>query len=801
MLKYHISNNLTDCVKLSYRYRELTESEHNRLYIEIKNATLQGIDDKLADMFKDGDFVKLDNKVNSLLLWVLCLTDNKPNGPQVIKSPGSYCDVDSDFEKGRREDVIDFIKSRYGLDRVCQIATFGTMAAKGSIRNAARALGYPVAAGDKIAKQIPNLPGVTIQDSIDANKEFQDMISKDPEVEHIVNTAKKLEGLVNSIGMHASGVVITDKSATNYFSLMSASRKDADNIISQFEYKDVEANFCLKFDVLGLQTLDIIHKTVDLIKEYRNIDVNIHDIDVNDEGIYKLLNEGHNTGVFQFSSDIFLNAINKIKPQNVDELSDITSLNRPGPIAMGLLDKYVEAKLENKKYDYGLKDQNLIAKVQEICYRSYGLLTYQEQLIRLFVDIAKFNEIEADNARRATAKKRPEELAKLGNIFVSRGTELGYSKECLENLFNQLEGFANYSFNQSHALAYSINSAHTAWLSYYYPLEFHVALLTECSDNADDVRKYIRSAKSRGYNILPPNINKSNLGFIIDGENIVFGLAAIKGIGSAVLKKILKNRPKKGYTSIGHFVTRNIDIINKKILESLTKAGCFVDFHNKETILQSVESILDYISIVKNLDSYSIYDLFKISLSEYIDEVLIKEVDIVDNLSYEIESLGLYITHHPMENYDLISDVVTNIDNISSCDDGDNITIVGAINGIEVKKTKAKTNMANFNIDNGTSSLSCICFSKAYTKYMDIIKEGVVVCANGFLKKTEYGEELCINELSTNIKKYVKEYIKPPPEKIYDISEIEELAGDMIKIKINKNLIYVLEKIKDNNHE
>jgi len=342
-------------------------------------------------------------------------------------------------------------------------------------------------------------------------------------------------------------------------------------------------------------------------------------------------------------------------------------------------------------------------------------------------------------------------------------------------------------------MAYSHTSAYMAWLSAYYPLELFVAALTIDSGNTDDIRKYINAIKERGYKILSPNINKSELGFTIKDNDILFGLAAIKGVGASVLKKIISNRPKKGYTSLGHFILRNLSIVNKKILDSLTKAGCFVDFNNKESILQSIEDILEYISIVKSIDTYTIYDLTSIKLDDYINNNLITKINVEDNLYYEIESLGLYITKHPMDGCELIEGISVNIDNINDYEDRDIVIVVGALNGIEVKKTKAKTNMANFNIDNGRSSLKCICFSKSYATFMNDIKEGNLVAIKGFIKKDESGIELSVNELTTNIKKYVKEYIKPPPDRTFILDEIKDLTGEKVKIKIGTN-IYILEK-------
>ncbi len=667
------------------------------------------------------------------------------------------------------------------------------MAAKGSIRNAARALGYPVALGDKIAKHIPNLPGVTIQDSLKANKELEELYSKDNEVKHIVDIALKLEGLLSSNSIHASGKLISPFSISDIVPLMVSTKKENAQVMTQFEYYDVEALSLIKFDLLSLKSLDVIDLTVRLIKENKGIDIDVSSIDVNDPEIYKLLCSGYNMFVFQFESSMFRDALIRVMPNHINDLSAITSAWRPACLANGLHEQYIKAKNEGLLYKYELKDERLIKKVQDICNQSYSIMLYQEQCTRCFKDIAGFNDVEGEYARKAISKKKPEIMVILKDKFISGGIKNGYPEDDLNTLFDQIELFAGYSFCAAHAMAYSHTSAYMAWLSAYYPLELFVAALTIDSGNTDDIRKYINAIKERGYKILSPNINKSELGFTIKDNDILFGLAAIKGVGASVLKKIISNRPKKGYTSLGHFILRNLSIVNKKILDSLTKAGCFVDFNNKESILQSIEDILEYISIVKSIDTYTIYDLTSIKLDDYINNNLITKINVEDNLYYEIESLGLYITKHPMDGCELIEGISVNIDNINDYEDRDIVIVVGALNGIEVKKTKAKTNMANFNIDNGRSSLKCICFSKAYAAFMNDIKEGNLVAIKGFIKKDESGIELSVNELTTNIKKYVKEYIKPPPDRTFILDEIKDLTGEKVKIKIGTN-IYILEK-------
>lgn len=790
MIKWHIQNELTEYIKTCDRFKECLDQE--RLYSEIKNATLQGIESKLLDETKSGN--KRSNNVNSLLLWVLEITDEFPDGPQKIASPGSYMDVDSDFEQGRREEVISYIKSKYGNDRVTKIGTFGTMAAKGAIKNATRALGYTIELGNKVSKFIPETPGITIQESIDNNKEFQTLILKDKEVKNVIDIARKLEGLPNSVGCHASGILIADKDMNDYFPSMSASRKDSDCIISQFEYYDAEANFVLKFDILGLQTLDIIHETVRLIKKNRNIDVDIYNIDVNDPNIYRLLDNGYVTAIFQFdgSAATFLPSI---KPYNIFEISDMTSIIRPGPKDIGMIDYYVDAKFNDKKFDYNLVDQGLLDKVWDVCSESYGLLIYQEQAIKCFTEIGGFNEIEGDLARRAMGKKKPEEMAALKSKFIEGGYKKGYSKEGLEELFNQIELFSGYGFNKSHAVSYSYNTCFCAYLSYYYPLEFHTALLTTCSDDTDKVRHFIKAIKERGLKILSPDINRSEADFTIKDETIVFGLSAIKGVGAAVTKKIMSRKPKSGYKTLGHFIKRNVDILNSKILESYTKAGCFNSFgYNKESILQNIPYILELIGIVKGLDKYNIFDT--IDLGDYIEKCIITRVNKEDSFQYEIESLGLYITKHPMDDYDLNTDYVCDISKLDAFEDQDPFVSIGCLSGIEIRKTKAKLNMCSFNLTTGEDSVKCIMFPKVYSQFLnsDFIQEGAVVYIDGKIKVEESGKIIIVNDISNKVDKYLIK--KKKQENIFKrLSELkeEDFIQHLLNLQLSKIKV-ILEK-------
>ena len=335
-------------------------------------------------------------------------------------------------------------------------------------------------------------------------------------------------------------------------------------------------------------------------------------------------------------------------------------------------------------------------------------------------------------------KKDLELLESLGKKFVDNGIKNGYNKECLEKLFKQIELFSGYSFNASHAYAYSHITAQTAWLSANYPLEFFTAALTIDSDNTDDVRRYILACKDRGLQVLPPSINKSKTGFEIVDDCIVFGLSAIKGVGKTVSNNIIKNRPKGGYKSFGHFVVRNVQYINKKVLDSYTKAGVFAEFgYSKNTILNSIEYILDFISEYKSINTYDMIDILDIDFAYFIEACLIKYSSVPDNVYYEADSIGIYITKHPMEEYVVDRNILNTINNVKNVYDEEEETrckIAGVISGIDIRKTKQKANMCNFTFTDKNSSISTTVFPATYNKYMAQIQEGRIAIISGTVR-------------------------------------------------------------------
>ena len=790
-MKYHIKNWLTEKLDSLDRFAGLSDAEEVILYDEIKNATLQEIVDKIKDRFESK--YKCSNSDNSLLLWVFELTDIYPTGKITIKDQGAMMDIDSDIENSGRARLIEYIKQKYGEDKVCQVSTFGTLQAKAALRNSVRALCFPIELGNKLAKFIPDTPGISITDSYNNNDEFRDFISTDANAKEALNIALKLEGITNNLSIHASAILITEDPIWQSIPQMKSMKKDGDVILSQFDYYDCESREAVKFDILGLRCLDIISMTIKLIKKYNNISIDINSIDLTDKNVYQLMTDGHVEKVFQFSSSLFKDYTARAKPQSIEDLSAITSLLRPAAMGSGLHEHYLTCKNEGVLYDYDLKDKNLIKKVQEICARSYSVMCYQEETIACFSQIAGWNPIEAEAGRRSLAKKKLEAIKAMRQKFLDGGMNNGYEEESLNILFNKIEQYAEYGFSICHAAPYSILSFQTAYLSCYYPLAYFCAALTVDCNDEQDVIAYIRALKQRGFQVLSPDINNSEDGFVIHESSIMFGFSAIKGVGATVSKKVVKNKPKKGYTSFGQFVFKNKDILNKTLLEQYIKAGCFLSLgYNKETLLLSVASILEFMSNIKEITTYTIFDFKEVKLEDSIER-LIKFVPIEDKTDYEIQSLGLYLNKHPLEDYTLKDRAtIKTAPEFLNFDDRTKVCVVGAISGVQIRKTKSKVNMANFNITSPEGSIKAIIFPKDYPKLMNWLEEGKVLMFGGMVKFDNDENMLMVSGISDKWESYFTKSKK----QIDFCSPYDIVDGSMDKIyvEVNSNLKYVLEK-------
>ncbi|MCM8761583.1 MAG: DNA polymerase III subunit alpha, partial [Candidatus Omnitrophica bacterium] len=482
--------------------------------------------------------------------------------PERISLP----DIDIDFCFERRGEVIDYVVKKYSKDNVAQIITFGTMMAKAAIRDTGRALGMAYADVDRIAKLVPNDLNITLAQALEQEPELKALYKNDPKIAELIETSMVLEGLTRHASTHAAGIVISEEPLVNYVPLY---KMQEGQITTAYPMTSLEKIGLLKMDLLGLRTLTVISEAVKIIKRTRGIDLNIDDIPIDDKKTYRLLANAESTGVFQLESSGMKDLLKKLNPERFEDIIALLALFRPGPIGSGMLDDFMKRKHGEIKIRYDHKNLEPILK------ETYGVILYQEQAMRIASNLAGFTLAQADNLRRAMAKKTPEVMVEMRNHFVNGCLKNGIDKRSADKIFDQIEYFAGYGFNKSHSTAYALISYRTAYLKANYPIEFMTALLTSEKDNLDKIAQYINEAQRMGIRILPPDINESYANFTVVGDSIRFGLAAVKNVGEGAIESIIASRRKNGkFRSIYDF-TEKVDsrLVNRKVIESLIKCG------------------------------------------------------------------------------------------------------------------------------------------------------------------------------------------------------------------------------------
>jgi len=638
--------------------------------------------------------------------------------PQRLTMP----DIDNDFSDLDRDKVIDYIKNKYGEDKVANIVTFGRLKARAAIRDVGRVLDIPLKDVDFIAKKIIRNESL--------KKAFEDIeikaIIESDDYKKLAEYALKLEGIVKNISTHAAGIVIGDEPLENIVPLY----KDTNSgvVMTQFEGKFLEEFGLLKMDILGLKNLRIIGDTIRLIKENKGIEINIDSIDLNDDNVYKLFREGRTIGIFQCESEGIRELMKKIEPSCFNDIIALIALYRPGPINSGMAEEFIKRKHDPTSIKYPHPSLEPILK------DTYGVIVYQEQVMLISQVIAGFSLSEADNLRKAMGKKNPEVMAKMREKFIEGAVKNNYRKDFAEELFSQMEKFAEYGFNKSHSAAYSFITYQTAYLKSYYPLEYLTSVInSEIGSKIEDIVKYIKEAKSMGIEVLPPDINKSYEEFRPEGNNIRFGLSAIKNVGKANVKDIIEEREKNGpFSSFEDFIIRTKP--NKKIIESLTLSGALdTIIVNRATIISNIEKILSFSSSVsKNSDTFSLFGKASLDLKkvpEYKENELLK---------HEKESTGIYITGHPLAKYEekiyaYSTKTTLELKEIKALLDEEEVgveppefvEIAGMIEEIEYKKTKKDQKMAVGVFEDLESDIKFIVFPNKLEEIKEKLQKGI----------------------------------------------------------------------------
>ncbi len=684
----------------------------------------------------------------SLVSFCLGITDIDPVNynllferflnPERISMP----DIDVDFCKDRRSEVIAYVSEKYGKDHVAQIITFGTMAAKAAIRDVGRALDFPYSEVDKIAKLVPNTLNITIEEALKAEPQLKALYENNPRINELLTIAMRLEGLSRHASTHAAGVVISPAPLTDVTPLYK--NPSDDSIVTQFDMGSIEKIGLLKFDFLGLKTLTVIDKALNYIRD-NGKDFSLKEISLDDEKTYELLSSGHTTGIFQLESAGMRDLLVRITPNRFEDLIAIVALHRPGPMGSGMVDEFIKRKKGKIPVRYDLP------QLKEILDETYGVILYQEQVMRIANKLANFSMGQADILRKAMGKKRPEDMEKQKEAFIQGALANGISEKKAKKIFDLMAYFAEYGFNKSHSAAYAYVTYQTAYLKAHFPVEFMAATLSADMDNTDKIVKSIAGCFEMGIQILPPDINFSGKEFKVVGNSIRFGLEAVKGVGSSAIESIIDSRNTAGvFLSLSNFFEK-VDQrkVNKKVVESLIKSGAFdsLDITRAQAIelMTRVLNGSSKISTALFLGQQSIF-------GESPEETgTAQEWSEEERLKYEKEALGFYITGHPLTKYDRLLDKIgtKKTSELDEIPDGQEIKIGGILTSIKKVQTKSKAEiMAYCTLEDPVGHVEIIVFPDLYRAKLSVLQKDTPLLVEGTLDKTEKGVKIVSTEIS-----------------------------------------------------
>jgi DNA polymerase-3 subunit alpha len=666
--------------------------------------------------------------------------------PERISMP----DIDIDFCMNRRGEVIDYVTQKYGRENVAQIITFGTMAAKAAIKDVGRAMDIPYSDVDRIAKMIPTTLNIKLDDAIKESPQLQEAYEKDPQVRQLLDTARKLEGLVRNSGVHAAGVVISPRPLIE---LVPLHKTKNDEIVTAFDMLAIEKMGLLKMDFLGLTTLTILDDTLKLLAQTRGkyaeghaVPATLDDIALEDPETYqKVFHKGLTSGVFQFESHGMRDVLRRYQPNTIEDLTALNALYRPGPIQGGMIDDFIERKHGRKKIEYELPE------LKEILQETLGVFVYQEQVMQAANKLAGYSLGEADLLRRAMGKKNVEEMAKQRERFVQGAVQRGFPQKRVEKIFDLMAQFAGYGFNKSHSAAYALLAYHTAYLKTHYPVEFMAALLTSVTGSTDDVVKYINECREMGIAVEPPDINVSDANFTPHGPAIRFGLAAVKNVGGNAIESIVAARKEleRNFRSLYEFCEEvDLRLLNKRVLESLIKSGAMDSLGRRAQLMQALDKAIERAQKTQRdaeSGQHGLFGVFDDQPAHHENETLpdVPDWDEHTRLAAEKEILGFFITGHPLEKYrDKLLDLgAKTMEEISAMRNStakdDVITTAGMITGVRVLKSKRGDFYAQAALEDMTGKVDMIVFPEAYKKLQEKVKLEVPVLVRAGVRVEE----------------------------------------------------------------
>ncbi|MDA8210644.1 MAG: DNA polymerase III subunit alpha, partial [Clostridia bacterium] len=675
----------------------------------------------------------------SMVAYVLGITNVEPLqynllferflNPERVSMP----DIDIDFCFERRGEVIDYVIEKYGADRVSQIITFGTMLARAAIRDVGRVMDLSYGEVDRVAKLIPGELGMTIERALNISGDLRQLYDNDLRIKKLIDTAAALEGMPRHASTHAAGVVIAKEPLTHYLPLY----RTSDGVVStQFAKETVEEIGLLKMDLLGLRTLTVIRDTLANIKRTTGVELDINAIPFDEINTYEMLSRGEGIGVFQLEGSGMRQIMKELKPGHLEEIIALVALYRPGPLGSGMVEDFIKGK-------HGKGGaRTLHAKLEPILKDTYGVILYQEQVMRIASDLAGFTLGEADLLRRAMGKKKPEAIAKLRNQFVEGAVKNGVDAGIAGQIFDLMEYFAGYGFNKSHSAAYAYVSYQTAYLKANYPLEYMAALLTSVMDNSDKVALYIEECRHLGIEVLPPDVNESLKDFTVVGDKLRFGLAAVKQVGIGAIEAIIKAREEQGaFTSLQDFCEKvDLHAVNRRVVESLIKGGAMDSLPgHRAQLLAGLDKCLEVGQRLRQeraAGQFSLFDFMDSGAGSLQTSVPLPEVpewSMKEKLSVEKEMLGMYISGHPLAEYrELLSGgEFTAVANLAEVQDGKTVTLGGMVVGSKRITTRKGDEMLFATLEDLTGAVELVVFPGVYQRCRGMFGPDVPLAVRG----------------------------------------------------------------------
>ncbi len=677
----------------------------------------------------------------SLVSYALHITDVDPLqndllferflNPERITFP----DIDIDFCMRRRGEVINYVTEKYGRENVSQIITFGTMGAKAVIRDAGRALDLPFAEVDRIAKQVPNVLNITLEEALQQSPELRQMKESDTRLADLMAVAMSLEGFSRHASTHAAGVVISPQPLQEIVPLYKSSK---DELTTQYAMDDLEKIGLLKMDFLGLTTLTLLDDAVKLIRSTRGEEIDLSQLDTGDAATYDLLGKGLTGGIFQFESRGMTDILRRVKPNRLSDLTALNALYRPGPIQM--IDDFIARKTGRKKVTYDLP------QLEEILSETYGVIVYQEQVMQIAASVAGFSLGEADVLRRAMGKKKREEMVAMRDKFMAGAAKNNIPAKKAEKLFDLMEQFAGYGFNKSHSAAYALIAYQTAYLKTHYPVEFMASLLTAEIGNQEKLTHYLNRCRDMGIGILPPDVNSSDRTFTPSGESIRFGLTAIKNAGEAAIESVIEARKKLGRFDNLYQFCENVDLrlLNKRVIESLIRAGAMDSLGaHRAQMMAALDRAMELGQNRQRQQAAGQGGLFGSAAG--LEPVRAAPMpDVADwtegeKLAGEKDVLGFYITGHPLEKFKeaLASLTVTNTSSLEDIQHESTIAVAGILTGIRIKPSKKGDLWASGTLEDMQGSVELLVFPQALQQIQSVLKTDAVLWVRGRIRHEE----------------------------------------------------------------